>query len=349
MWNQSKKYKNIVIGILLVLVLIFGLSRVKLQSVDSFQKEQSQAAQELGLSEDGQGSESGNDFDENGQTGELGSVETGDPGEEQTSRPSQKNAKASKNKNHTPEEKKEAKKDSSDSTQAEEKNSTSQKTKKKKSSNNAQGNQYEPLGGTQNSSAGENGNKDNSSSDEKKSDSKNPSKQNDQNSGQNESNNSSSSGAEAQKPNDTVNVSQAPAGSDESGTKKEKITCTIQICCDELVKNKDSVPSSLRKYIPSDGMLLQETTVSLEKGATAYDVLSQVCKARSIALDAEYTAMYNSYYVKGIGYLYEKQAGDRSGWIYKVNGKAPNLGASGFILSDGDQLLWCYICDGIHS
>ena len=65
-----------------------------------------------------------------------------------------------------------------------------------------------------------------------------------------------------------------------------------------------------------------------------------------MALDAEYTAMYKSYYVKGIGHIYEKQAGDMSGWIYKVNGLSPNMGASSYKLSEGDTITWAYTCDG---
>ena len=35
--------------------------------------------------------------------------------------------------------------------------------------------------------------------------------------------------------------------------------------------------------------------------------------------------MYNSYYVEGIGNLYEFDCGSESGWMYKVNGWFPQL------------------------
>lgn len=35
-----------------------------------------------------------------------------------------------------------------------------------------------------------------------------------------------------------------------------------------------------------------------------------------------------------------------SGWIYKVNGTAPNRGASAYKVSDGDAISWYYTCDG---
>ncbi len=45
--------------------------------------------------------------------------------------------------------------------------------------------------------------------------------------------------------------------------------------------------------------------------------------------------MYNSYYVEGIGNLYEFDCGSESGWMCKVNGWFPNYGCSSYTLSDG--------------
>jgi len=55
--------------------------------------------------------------------------------------------------------------------------------------------------------------------------------------------------------------------------------------------------------------------------------------------------MYESYYVEGINYLYEFDAGYASGWMYKVNGWFPNYGCSSYYLSDGDVIEWVYTCD----
>lgn len=343
MWNQSKKYKKIAVGIVLALVLILGLSRLKLQSVDSFRREQSQAAQELGLDESGQESGLGSISNGDGQSEESESVETEIPDEDQMSQSSQKKETPSSKK------KKEKGTESSGSDQNTGKNSAAQETGKKKKNSNSSQEHYTPLGGTGSSSTGGNSSGNNSGSVGKDTGSQDSAGQNNQNTGQNGSDHTDASNSAGQQNNASANVTSAPSASGDSDSKKEKITCIVQIRCDELVKNKDKVSSSLWKYIPSDGMILTETKVSVEKGATAYDVLRQICKAKSIALDAEYTPLYQSYYVKGIGYLYEKQAGDRSGWIYKINGKAPNRGASSFTLSDGDQMVWSYTCDGINS
>lgn len=140
-----------------------------------------------------------------------------------------------------------------------------------------------------------------------------------------------------------------PAGRPEatpSPKAPDTITCTIEIRCASLNEVRNELDTTLLEYIPKDGIFLARTKVTVKRGSNAYQVLSQACKAGGIALDAEYTPMYGSYYVRGIGHLYEMDAGDRSGWLYKVNGKKPDVGASGYVMSDGDALVWEYTCDG---
>jgi hypothetical protein len=127
---------------------------------------------------------------------------------------------------------------------------------------------------------------------------------------------------------------------------KNTITCTIEIRVDSLNDRRDTLEPDILTYVPENGILLEKTKVTVKKNTTAYQILAQVCKAKKIALDAEYTPLYGSYYVKGIGHLYEMDAGDMSGWLYMVNGTVPDVGASAYELSDGDTVLWGYTCDG---
>lgn len=125
-----------------------------------------------------------------------------------------------------------------------------------------------------------------------------------------------------------------------------KTTCTIEIRCDNLLDSGNKIDASLKKYIPKDGIILSKMKVQMEKGSTVYDVLKKVCVGMSIHLDAEYTPMYKTYYVRGIGHLYEKQGGDMSGWLYYVNGKKPDVGASSCEVCKGDHIQWRYTCNG---
>jgi hypothetical protein len=69
------------------------------------------------------------------------------------------------------------------------------------------------------------------------------------------------------------------------------------------------------------------------------DILQKVCKEKDVQIEDK------KGYVKGINYLYEFSAGQKSGWMYKVNGKLPNYMASEVKLKDGDEILWFYTVD----
>lgn len=127
---------------------------------------------------------------------------------------------------------------------------------------------------------------------------------------------------------------------------KKNFVCGITIRCDSMLKHMDEVDDAVKSYIPTDGIILGQTSVKVETGDTAYSLLQKVCQAKDIALDASYTNMYSSAYVRGIGHIYEKQAGLSSGWLYLVNGKLPGYGASRYRLKEGDQIEWVYSCTG---
>ena len=52
---------------------------------------------------------------------------------------------------------------------------------------------------------------------------------------------------------------------------------------------------------------------------------------------------YDSVYIEGIGNIYEKDAGDMSGWGYTVNGEYISTGLNKYILNDGDMVEFSYI------
>ena len=78
-------------------------------------------------------------------------------------------------------------------------------------------------------------------------------------------------------------------------------------------------------------------TYTFDKGATAYDALC----ALGLSVNASNTSM--GIYVAAIGGLAEKEHGATSGWMYSVNGVAPNYSAGGYKLQDGDSVSWYYV------
>ena len=76
------------------------------------------------------------------------------------------------------------------------------------------------------------------------------------------------------------------------------------------------------------------------------DVLKKVCTAADIQLEYSWTPAYDSGYIEGINHLYEFDCGKESGWMYKVNDWFPNYGCSSYKVENGDNIVWCYTCNG---
>lgn len=78
-------------------------------------------------------------------------------------------------------------------------------------------------------------------------------------------------------------------------------------------------------------------TFTFNEGATVYDALC--------ALGLSVNAHGSSYgtYVAAIGGLAEKEHGGTSGWMYSVNGVAPNTACSNCVLHNGDSVVWYYV------
>ncbi len=124
---------------------------------------------------------------------------------------------------------------------------------------------------------------------------------------------------------------------------------SISISCKTVLSNMDKLPDRLRdeKYVPSDGVILEETQLVLRKGDTVFDILQRVTKHNKIQMDflGADKSVYNSVYVKSINHLYEFSCGPLSGWMFRVNGIFPNHGASKVTLKDGDRIEFLYTCD----
>lgn len=148
----------------------------------------------------------------------------------------------------------------------------------------------------------------------------------------------------------TSDVEKEPAETPEKEPAKkpadDTITVSLTIRCDTLAADLSKLrDKALEAYVPADGMILSLSEVKVKKGESVYDVLDRVCRDRGIHMEAVYTPSYGADYIEGINYLYEFDAGEQSGWMYRVNGAFPNYGCSDYILEDGDSIVWAYTCD----
>lgn len=122
-------------------------------------------------------------------------------------------------------------------------------------------------------------------------------------------------------------------------------TCSIFIECRDVFDNIDKLNKDKFEVIPKDGLILSESQVGFTEGESVYDVLRRICMQKKIHLDASITPAYNTAYVRGINNLYEFDCGECSGWTYSVNGKIPPYGCSDYTLSQGDKIIFHYICE----
>lgn len=124
-----------------------------------------------------------------------------------------------------------------------------------------------------------------------------------------------------------------------------KITCTLEIRCDNLLDKLDQLPPEKAALVPEDGVLLAVTEVELESGESVFDVFRRTLRDKNIHFEYVDARAYDSVYIEGIGNLYEFDCGPQSGWMYCVNDVHPGLGCSAYTLADGDAILFQYTCD----
>lgn len=116
------------------------------------------------------------------------------------------------------------------------------------------------------------------------------------------------------------NSGNASAGNQDGSQQPGYVTVTVSV-----------TSSAVGNPVSSGGLF------TFNKGATAYDALC----ALGLSVDARGSSFGT--YVAAIGGLAEKEHGGTSGWMYSVNGVAPNTACSNYVLSNGDSVVWYYV------
>lgn len=152
------------------------------------------------------------------------------------------------------------------------------------------------------------------------------------------------SGEQSSKKADVVQTQEKQSGT-EQNISQQTISCSIEIVCHTIADKSKLTNEAVADYVPSSGVILPKMDVSVPQGSSVYDVLQKVTKERGVQMESKYTPLYGSYYIEGIGHIYEFDAGELSGWMYQVNGVSPNYGCSSYEVKEGDAIRWCYTCD----
>ena len=124
-----------------------------------------------------------------------------------------------------------------------------------------------------------------------------------------------------------------------------ELTVTISVRCDAILDNMNLLSREKYELVPSDGVIFPETDVIAYEGESVFNVLQREMRRAKIHMSFRNTPVYNSAYIEDINNLYEFDAGELSGWMYKVNGWFPNYGCSRYRLKHGDIIEWVFTCD----
>ena len=125
--------------------------------------------------------------------------------------------------------------------------------------------------------------------------------------------------------------------------KEENLRCSVKVSCEAVLEEMDKLVEPKKELVPEDGIILFKENVAFGEGETAFEVIKELFAEEKIQFEYEKIPAYDSIYIEGIGNIYEKDAGDVSGWSYMVNGEylATDLGK--YILNDGDFIEFIYI------
>jgi len=124
---------------------------------------------------------------------------------------------------------------------------------------------------------------------------------------------------------------------------EDTLNCTVKISCEELLDEIDKLDEPKKGFVPEDGIMLFKEDVAFSEGEAAFDVVKELLDEEGVQLEYEKVPAYDSVYIEGIGNIYEKDAGDMSGWGYTVNGEYISTGLNKYILQDGDVVEFSYI------
>lgn len=141
---------------------------------------------------------------------------------------------------------------------------------------------------------------------------------------ENESSTPSSSGDKASSSNNASTNKQTVNGSSQGATASSTASSAVTVSI--------SVSSSA-----ADGRVSGSAHPTFKKGATAYDALC------ATGLSVSTKSSQYGLYVSAIGGLAEFEYGGKSGWMYSVNGSAPNVSCGKYVLKDGDTVSWYYV------
>lgn len=139
--------------------------------------------------------------------------------------------------------------------------------------------------------------------------------------------------------------SEAESSAADSSSEASQLSAVLTIDVSDINENYDSLEKGLQseEFVPKSGKIIDAKTYEFTEGQTALDVLKKATSENNIKLDVK-DSDYGPY-IAGINSIYSGSCGANSGWMFKVNGNMPDVGADAYKLAAGDQVEFFYVCD----
>lgn len=109
----------------------------------------------------------------------------------------------------------------------------------------------------------------------------------------------------------------------------------------EPPKQETLVKQTVSVQVIGVNSTMMQGNIEVNSSSTAYSVLRELAKQNGKSISTK--GFGSTVYVSGIDGLKEFDHGPSSGWMYKVNGTPPNIGAGAYRLKAGDQVIWYYV------
>ena len=109
----------------------------------------------------------------------------------------------------------------------------------------------------------------------------------------------------------------------------------------EPPKQETPIKQTVSVQVIGVNSTMMQGNIEVNSSSTAYSVLRELAKQNGKSISTK--GFGSTVYVSGIDGLKEFDHGRSSGWMYKVNGTPPNIGAGAYRLKAGDQVIWYYV------
>ena len=109
----------------------------------------------------------------------------------------------------------------------------------------------------------------------------------------------------------------------------------------EPSKQETPIKQTVSVQVIGVNSIMMQGNIEVNSSSTAYSVLRELAKQNGKSISTK--GFGSTVYVSGIDGLKEFDHGPSSGWMYKVNGTPPNIGAGAYRLKAGDQVIWYYV------